>query len=83
MSYRYLTYEDRRKLAALYAAGESLTDIAFELGVHLATVYRELKRGTTGELDGNGRNGYDPELAQRTVQDSFKRKGHRKLATVQ
>ena len=83
MTCRYLAYEDRKKLEALYAAGKSLTEIASELGVHLATIYRELARGATGSLDSNGRNGYSSELAQKTVQDSIKRRGHRKPATAQ
>ena len=83
MTCRYLTYEDRKSIEALYAAGVSLADIASELGVHLATIYREMTRGGTGELDGNGRSGYSAELAQKTVQDSIKRRGHRKPATAQ
>lgn len=77
---RYLTYDDRKTLAALYAAGENLPDIAEKLGVHLATVYRELTRGGTGELDSNGRNEYSAALAQKTVQESIKRRGHKKPA---
>ena len=83
MTCRYLTYEDRKSIEALYTAGVSLADIASELGVHLATIYRELKRGGTGELDGNGRGGYSAELAQKTVQDSIKRRGHRKPVVAQ
>ncbi len=83
MTCRYLTYEDRKSIEALYAAGVSLADIASELGVHLATIYREMTRGGTGELDGNGRSGYSAELAQKTVQNSIKRRGHRKPATAQ
>ena len=83
MTCRYLTYEDRKSIEALYKAGESLVDIASELGVHLATIYREMTRGGTGELDGNGRSGYSAEIAQKTVQESIKRRGHRKPAATQ
>ena len=83
MTCRYLTYEDRKSIEALYTAGVSLADIASELGVHLATIYRELTRGGTGELDGNGRGGSSAELAQKTVQDSIKRRGHRKPVVAQ
>lgn len=82
MNCRYLTYDDRKSIEALYASGVSLTDIASELGVHLATIYRELTRGGTGELDDNGRCRYSAELAQKTVQNNIKRRGHRKLAKV-
>ena len=77
MTCRYLTYEGRKNLEALYADGESLTDIASKLGVHLATVYRELTRGGTGELDNNGRCGYNAELGQKRVSENFKRRGRR------
>lgn len=77
MTCRYLTYEDRKNLEALYADGESLTYIASKLGVHLATVYRELTRGGTGELDNNGRCGYSAELGQKRVSENFKRRGRR------
>jgi IS30 family transposase len=83
MTCRYLAYEDRKKIEALYSKGKTLTDIASELGVHLATIYREMTRGGTGELDGNGRSGYSAELAQKTVQDSIKRRGRKKPAAVQ
>lgn len=82
MTCRYLTFDDRKSLEALYAAGAALPDIAAKLGVHLATIYRELTRGGTGELDENGRIGYKAELAQKTVQESIKRRGHRKPATA-
>ena len=77
MTCRYLTYEGRKNLEALYANGESLTDIASKLGVHLATVYRELTRGGTGEIDNNGRCGYSAELGQKRVSENFKRRGRR------
>jgi IS30 family transposase len=52
-----------------------VADIAAGLGVTTATVYRELKRGETGELDRNQRRAYSPVLAQQRVQESFKRRG--------
>ncbi len=82
MTCRYLTFEDRKSIEALYAANTSLVEIASKLGVHLATVYREMTRGNTGELDKNGRSGYSADIAQKTVQDSIKRRGHRKPATI-
>ena len=83
MTCRYLTFEDRKSFEALYTAGAALPEIAAKLGVHLATIYRELTRGGTGELDGNGRNGYSAGIAQRNIQDSIKRRGRKKPATAQ
>ena len=82
MTCRYLTFEDGKSFETLYSAGASLPDIAAELGIHLATVYRELTRGNTGLLDKNGRNSYKAELAQKAVQKSIKRRGDRKPATA-
>lgn len=78
MSCRYITFDDRKKFEELYAANASFNDIATALGVHLATVYREFERGNTGLLDKNGRSGYNAEQAQKAIQQSIKRRGHRK-----
>ncbi len=80
MTCRYLDYEDRKSLEALWVAGTSCTDIACKLGVHLATIYRELARGDTGKLDKNGRNEYSAELAQKNIQSSIKNRGRCKRA---
>ena len=54
--YRYLTLADRQTLETLYLEGDRVQDIADQIGVHVATVYKELKRakpegsiGTCGE----------------------------------
>ena len=73
--YRYIDFRDREQIAALYLNGDRVADIAAGLGVTTATVYRELKRGETGELDRNQRREYNPVLAQQRVQASFKRRG--------
>nr|DAP39804.1 MAG TPA: RNaseH [Caudoviricetes sp.] len=82
MTCRYLTLEDRKSLERLYDQGAGLSDIATSLGVHLATIYRELTRGDTGEIDKNGREGYNAELAQKALQESLKRRGRRQTATT-
>jgi len=81
MGFRLLTYEDRKSLEALYKKGEGLPTIAEELGVNLATIYREVSRGDTGEMDENGRNGYSAEIAQKAVQQNRKRCGRKTVAT--
>ena len=72
---RYIDFRDREQIAARYLNGDRVADIAAGLGVTTATVYRELKRGETGELDRNQRREYNPVLAQQRVQASFKRRG--------
>lgn len=78
MSCRYITFDDRKKFEELYATNASFSEIATALGIHLATVYREFERGNTGLLDKNGRSGYNAEQAQKAIQRSIKRRGHRK-----
>ncbi|MFR7738857.1 MAG: helix-turn-helix domain-containing protein [Flavonifractor plautii] len=56
--YRYIDFRDREQIAARYLNGDRVADIAAGLGVTTATVYRELKRGETGELDRNQRRAY-------------------------
>lgn len=69
--YKSITFDNRKKIAALYAKGMSISDISDEVGVALRTLYVELKRGATGKLDQNQRPAYDPVLAQRTYQENI------------
>ena len=75
MRYKYITYQERQRISTHYLNGERVADIATALGLTLATVYRELKRGETGSLDRNQRMAYDPTLAQRRTQENLKRRG--------
>lgn len=56
--YKSITFDNRKKIAALYAKGMSISDISDEVGVALRTLYVELKRGATGKLDQNQRPAY-------------------------
>ena len=67
MTKRHLTLKDREEMEALYLKGCSAVKIAERLKVHRATVYNELRRGDTGEMDCNGRIGYSAELAQQRL----------------
>ena len=71
--YRYLTFEDRKKIEAWHLLGDRPVDIAARLSVHHTT----LQRGATGALDANQREGYSAELAERRLRESFKRRGKR------
>ncbi|MEY8388379.1 helix-turn-helix domain-containing protein [Oscillospiraceae bacterium 38-13] len=79
--YKYITFAGRRKIAVLYQANTRPADIADQLGVTTATIYRELKRWeTVGEdgapiLDRNRWRTYNPVIAQQTVQANFRRRG--------
>ena len=49
--YRYLTFEDRKKIEAWHLLGDRPVDIAARLSVHHTTIYKELQRGATGLVD--------------------------------
>lgn len=78
--YRYLTFEDRKKIEAWHLIGDRPADIAARLSVHYTTIYKELQRGATGTLDANQREGYSAELAERRLRESFKRRGKKAVA---
>ena len=80
--YRYLTLEDRKKIEAWHLIGDRPADIAARLSVHYTTIYKELQRGATGELDKNQREGYSAELAERRLRENFKRRGKKAVATI-
>ena len=75
--YSYLTLEQRREIERMYAEGERVIDIASRLKKSASAIYEELKRGYTGEVDGYARQKYSADLAQATVQENFRRRGHR------
>lgn len=58
-------------------AGIARLEIAARLGVHTATIYHELQRGYTGEVDAAQREVYSAERAQAVVRENFKRRGRR------
>ena len=64
---RHMTLEDRKILQARYAAGQAVAGIAREMGFNESTIYKELKRGDTGEMDANGRAGYSAAIGQRNL----------------
>lgn len=78
--YSYLTFDQRRKIEALYSDGERTVDIAAKIGRSVAAIYEELKRGYTGELDENKRPVYSADLAQQTAQENIRRRGNRRAA---
>lgn len=57
-AYKRLTYEDRQRIEQLNAQGKTIDEMALTIGVHSATMYRELARG--GEP-------YKAEVAQHSI----------------
>ncbi|WP_106790444.1 helix-turn-helix domain-containing protein [Lachnoclostridium sp. An196] len=60
--YKRLVFADRQRIEEMRRQGMSEKEIAAAVGVHIATIYRELDRGT-----GNGKNAYSAEVAQRAI----------------
>lgn len=73
--YKFMTFNDRIIIAWLWAIGTRPQDIAKEIGVNPATLYRELKRGYPGKDGRNQRPAYNPVIAQQTVNDGISRRG--------
>ncbi len=61
MSYQQLTQEQRYHIWAMKKTGTRQSDIAQEIGVHKATITRELQRNT-------GQRGYGPKQAHTLAQ---------------
>lgn len=65
MASTWFDLNDRKAIEEMYNKNQRVDDIADKLGRNRATVYRELKKGYTGEMDANGRPGYSADIAQR------------------
>lgn len=72
-----LTLDERKVLEARWAAGDGAVQIARDLGVANATIYKELKRGQDGTLDKNARLTYRAELGQEAFQRALRNRGRR------
>lgn len=57
-AYKRIGFEDRKKIEVLNAQGKTVDEMALAIGVHSATMYRELARG--GEP-------YRAEVAQHSI----------------
>lgn len=75
--YRHLSYTDRLRIEASAKAGRSAKEIAGDLGVHISTIYREVKRGRYDHLnsDYTTENRYSPDIADQKYRDNLKAKG--------
>ena len=76
-NYKHLSFTDRLKIEAWESIGTSPRVMAKELGVHISTIYRELKRGRYERLntDLTTEDRYSPDIAEKKYRDSLKAKG--------
>ena len=68
--FSHLTYESRMLIKQMLESGNSKKEIAVELGISLATVYRELKRC-------NDSSKYNPEIVQQSYEKMMLCKGQK------
>lgn len=74
---KYLTFSDRQRIECMYQLNHSVKEIADYLGVHINTIYHELKRGTVTLKDSEWRDykKYCADVGERIHQDNLKNKG--------
>lgn len=76
--FKHLTFTQRLQLEAYLKAKLSKKEIANLLGVHISTVYRELKRGEYSRLNSDTyeyEKSYSPDIAESKYRDNLSAKG--------
>ena len=75
--YRQLQLRDRLKIEARLNVGYKPKQIAADLGVHVSTIYREMKRGTYTHMNSDLTTDirYSPEIAEANYQEGLSAKG--------
>lgn len=62
--YKRLVFTDRQQIEAMYNSGMNEKELAEKIGVHIATIYRELERG---KVIGDCTTYYSADKAQRAI----------------
>lgn len=75
--FKQLTFNDRLRIEVLKKAGHSPREIAEIMGVHISTIYRELKRGEFEALNSDLTTEirYSPDIAQEKKNEVLAAKG--------
>lgn len=76
--FRHLKLSDRLKIEQMLKAGCKVKEIALKLGVHISTIYNELKRGEYEWLDSDTwktEMRYSPDIAQQKYEEGLKVRG--------
>lgn len=76
-SFHHITWADRLRIEALLKAKTSKKEIADILGVHISTIYREIKRGRFEHLnaDWTTEERYSPDIADQKYRQHLRAKG--------
>ena len=77
MSYHHLTFTNRLQIEAWDRVNTPVEVMAENLGVHVSTVYRELKRGRYTHLNSDltTKERYSPDIAEERYRENLKAKG--------
>lgn len=73
--YRIITRQERKRIEEMYAEGKSIYKISFLLGRPTNSVYLEIQRGYTGQLDKNGRKEYSAALSEERLAKNIGKRG--------
>lgn len=76
-NYKHLTFTDRLQIEAWQKVGIKPAKMAALLGVHVSTIYRELKRGVYTRLNSDltEEERYSPDIAEEKYRANLKAKG--------
>lgn len=73
--YNHLSYEQRVQIKEMLDAGVKKVEIAHAIGVHNATIYREIIRGSINGV-------YNPKLAENQYRDHLSDKGPQAICAI-
>ena len=80
--YKFIDFEDRKRIARLWSIGTPARAIAEEIGTDPATVSRELRRGYPGKDGRNQRPAYNPVMPRRQLEEGIARRGRKRTQAV-
>lgn len=75
--FKQLTKTDRLRIEAFLRCGLTAKEIAVKIGVHISTIYREVKRGQYEHLNSDWTREwrYSPDIAEEKYQQNMRAKG--------
>ncbi len=76
---RALTYDERKYIEKSIKDGKEIIEIAYKLEKSITTIYREIERGFTGEINLIYGREYSAELGQKTYMENKMKCGRKSL----
>lgn len=81
--YTFKTLQERQKIQELWERGNTVKDMAAELGVPVSTLYVEMRRGHSGDRLPDYRLKYDASLAQLKMHQELEQRGKKRMNPAQ